>query len=215
MHAFQRDFFDFVITTGVLCFGEFTLKSGRTSGYFFNAGLFNSGASLQRLGEFYASTIINQNIEFDMLFGPAYKGIPLVTSTAMALARLYQRDVAYAFDRKESKDHGEGGNLVGAPLAGKVLVLDDVITAGLSAGYAVELIRKHQADCAGLLVALDREEPGPDGKYSAAEEISSRHQIPFYAIAGRSQLQCYLQEKPELHAHLLNMQACLGITVTE
>jgi len=205
MQPLQHDFFDFVIATGALCFGDFVLKSGRKSTYFFNTGQFSSGASLQQLGEYYARTIIEQDIDFDMLFGPAYKGIPLVTATAIALARYGQRDVPLAFDRKETKDHGEGGKLVGAPLQGKVLIIDDVITAGLSAGYSVELIRHHQADCAGLLVALDREEPGLTEKYTAGEEISSRCKIPFYAIAGRGQLLRYLQKKPELRSHYLNM----------
>ncbi len=206
MHNYQRDFFDFVIATGVLCFGDFKLKSGRTSSYFFNAGLFNSGSSLQQLGEFYAHTIVNRKIKFDMLFGPAYKGIPLVTATAMAMARLYRRDVPFAFDRKESKDHGEGGNLVGAPLQGKVLIIDDVITAGLSATYSVELIRHQHAECAGLLVALDREEPGLNSQLNAGDDISSRLNIPFYAIAGRSQLLRYLQQNPGLQKQLNYMQ---------
>ena len=205
MQNLEHDFFDFIITVGALCFGDFQLKSGRRSAYFFNAGLFNSGTSLQRLGEFYARTIFTRNIEFDMLFGPAYKGIPLVSTTAMALSRLYQRDVPFAFDRKETKDHGEGGMLVGAPLQGKVLIIDDVLTAGLSAGHSVALIQQQQAVCTGLLVALDREEPGLNGKRNAADEISERLAIPFYAIAGRSQLQRYLQEKPELRPYLLNM----------
>jgi len=205
MQNLQHDFFDFIIAAGALCFGDFQLKSGRRSAYFFNAGLFNSGASLQQLGEFYAHTIFTRNLEFDMLFGPAYKGIPLVSTTAMALSRLYQRDVPFAFDRKETKDHGEGGMLVGAPLQGKVLIIDDVLTAGLSAGHSVALIRQQQAVCTGLLVALDREEPGLNGKQNAADEISARLAIPFYAIAGRSQLRRYLQEKPELRPYLLNM----------
>ncbi|HED12371.1 MAG TPA: orotate phosphoribosyltransferase [Gammaproteobacteria bacterium] len=207
MQNLQRNFFDFVITTGALCFGEFTLKSGRRSAYFFNAGLFNCGTSLQLLGEFYARIIVGRGIEFDMLFGPSYKGIPLVAATAIALSGLYRRNIPFAFDRKEVKGHGEGGKLVGAPLHGKVLIIDDVITAGISVGYSVELIREHQAECAGLLVALDREEPGIDSSQNAADEIRSRLQIPFYAIAGRSQLLRYMQEKPELRSHLPSMQA--------
>ncbi len=177
-------FLEFCIEQNVLRFGEFTLKSGRISPYFFNAGLFHSGASLNRLAEFYARTLdASMDGEF-MLFGPAYKGIPLVTAVAMAMDRLFGRDIAIAFNRKEAKDHGEGGNLVGAPLAGNVVIVDDVITAGTSIGESVDIIRAAGARPAAVLIALDREEivEGAGGR-SAVQVVTANHGIPVHAIA--------------------------------
>nr|AAL40977.1 PyrE-like protein [Methylococcus capsulatus str. Bath] len=177
MQTYQKDFIDFVIGCEVLRFGEFTLKSGRQSPYFFNAGLFNTGARLGRLGEFYAQTLTSGGIRADVLYGPAYKGIPLVAATAIALARVSGEEIPYAFNRKEAKDHGEGGTLVGAPLQGEVLIVDDVITAGTSVRESIEIIRGAGARPCGVLIALDREEIGQSGK-SAVEEVQDSLGIP-------------------------------------
>ena len=160
MQPYQRDFIRFAIDRGVLRFGEFTLKSGRTSPYFFNAGLFNTGSALAELGRCYAAAIVDSKIPFDVLFGPAYKGIPLAATTAVALADQHQLDVPWCFNRKEAKDHGEGGSLVGAPLAGDVLIIDDVITAGTAIREVMQIINAQQAKAAGVLIALNREEAG-------------------------------------------------------
>ena len=156
MRDYQRDFLDFAIGRGVLRFGEFTLKSGRISPYFFNAGLFDSGAALARLGRCYAAAIMEAGLEFDTLFGPAYKGIPLVATVAVALAEQHGRDVPWCFNRKEAKDHGEGGMIVGAPLKGRVLIVDDVITAGTAIRETMQILTAHGATPAGVLIALDR-----------------------------------------------------------
>ncbi|MGD8429808.1 MAG: orotate phosphoribosyltransferase, partial [Ectothiorhodospiraceae bacterium] len=177
MLTYQRQFIQFALDRGVLRFGDFTLKSGRRSPYFFNAGLFNSGGALARLGEYYARAVMDAGVEFDMLFGPAYKGIPLAAATAIALSEHFQRDVPYAFNRKEAKDHGEGGNVVGAPLAGRVLVVDDVISAGTSVGESQEIIRASGAEMAGVLIALDRQERGA-GERSAVQEVEARLHVP-------------------------------------
>jgi len=160
MQTYQQEFLDFAIDVGVLRFGEFTLKSGRISPYFFNSGLFDTGASLARLGRYYAQAIINSGIEFEMIYGPAYKGIPLAASLAIALADKHDRDVPYCFNRKEAKDHGEGGLIVGAPLKGRVLIIDDVISAGTSVRESVDIIRAAGATPAGVIIALDRQERG-------------------------------------------------------
>src|SRR5579863_6473094 len=173
MQTYEREFVDFAVRNGVLRFGQFTLKSGRVSPYFFNAGLFNTGARLLRLADFYAQAIIASNIAVDMLFGPAYKGIPLVAATAVALARR-DRDLPFAFNRKEVKDHGEGGTIIGHPPAGRVWVIDDVISAGTSIAESVALIRAAGAIPAGVVIALDRQERG-SGKCSAVQEMESRH----------------------------------------
>ena len=193
MEVYQREFFEFAIGSGVLKFGQFTLKSGRNSPYFFNAGLFNSGERLRRLGSFYAAALVRSGLEFDMLFGPAYKGIPLVAATAIALAGERGRDVPFAFDRKEAKDHGEGGLIVGAPLAGRVVVVDDVISSGLSVQHSVGLIEAAGARMAGVLVALDRQERG-QGERSATADVEARHGVPVVAIAGLDQLVQYIDE---------------------
>ncbi len=193
MEAYQRGFFEFAIACGVLKFGQFTLKSGRNSPYFFNAGLFNTGERLRRLGGFYAAALARSGVGFDMLFGPAYKGIPLVAATAVALAAEHGCDAPFAFDRKEAKDHGEGGVIVGAPLAGRVVVVDDVISSGLSVRHSADLINAAGARLAAVLVALDRQERG-QGERSAVAEVRERHGVPVIAVAGLEQLVQYLEE---------------------
>ena len=157
MKPYQQQFIEFAIATGVLRFGSFTLKSGRISPYFFNSGLFNTGGSLAKLGQFYAQAIVDAGLDFDCLFGPAYKGIPLASTTVVALAEQHQRDIPYIFNRKEVKDHGEGGQLVGADLSGKVLIIDDVISAGTSVRESVDIIKVQNAKPAGVIIALDRQ----------------------------------------------------------
>lgn len=202
MKAYQQQFIDFALSTGVLRFGQFTLKSGRISPYFFNSGLFNSGASLARLGRFYAQTIVESGIAYDVLFGPAYKGIPLASTTAVALADHHQRDVPYVFNRKEAKDHGEGGQLVGAPLNGKVLIIDDVISAGTSVRESVEIIRAAGAEPAGVVIALDRQERGK-GQMSAIQEVEQQHGIPVISIISLNDLLSYLAEDSSLPVETL------------
>ncbi|MGH8398373.1 MAG: orotate phosphoribosyltransferase, partial [Gammaproteobacteria bacterium] len=169
MQDYRQEFLEFALEHEVLRFGEFTLKSGRASPYFFNAGLFNSGAALAKLGRLYAHAVVESGIGFDMLFGPAYKGIPLVSVTAAALAEHHGRDLPWCFNRKEAKDHGEGGLLVGAPLAGRVLIIDDVITAGTAVRESLNIIRQAGATPTGLIIALDRQERGQQGKSAIAE----------------------------------------------
>ncbi len=193
MQTFQRDFLRFAIDSGVLRFGSFTLKSGRTSPYFFNAGLFDSGAALSRLGRFYAEAIVASGIGFDLLYGPAYKGIPLAAATAIALAEQHGRDIPYAFNRKEAKDHGEGGSIVGRPLAGDVLIIDDVITAGTSVRESVEIIIAAGARPRGVAIALDRREAGR-GARSAVEEVRERFGIPVVSIVTVDELIAFLAE---------------------
>jgi len=196
MQDYQRDFFDFVIASGALRFGEFTLKSGRASPYFFNSGLFNTGDAIARLGRYYAASIHNSGVEFDMLFGPAYKGIPLAVSTAIALNDHHQINVPYAFNRKETKDHGEGGIIVGAALEGRVLVIDDVISAGTSVRQSVDIINHAQANFAGVAIALDRQERG-QGKTSAIQEVEKEFGVQVSNIVNLDSLKEYLIEKPE------------------
>jgi orotate phosphoribosyltransferase len=190
----RRDFIAFAIECGVLHFGSFVTKSGRSSPYFFDAGLFNTGARLGRLAEFYAAAIGASGVGFDMVFGPAYKGIALAAATAVALARA-GRDVPYAYNRKEPKDHGEGGVVVGAPLAGRVLVIDDVMTAGTAVGESVSIIRAAGAVPAGVAVSLDRMERGA-GELSAVQEVQRQYRIPVIAIATLDDLVAYLQDAP-------------------
>ena len=206
MRAHQREFLDLALAKNALRFGEFTLKSGRISPYFFNAGLFDSGAALDTLGRTYAQALIAAGIGFDMLFGPAYKGIALATATAVALAREHARDVPLAFNRKEAKDHGEGGSLIGAPLAGRVLIVDDVISAGTATRESIALIRATGATPAGVLIALDRQERG-QGSQSAAQEIAAHFGIPVIAIARLEELLLLAAERPELATHLPGLQA--------
>jgi orotate phosphoribosyltransferase len=196
MLSYQRDFLEFALAQNVLRFGNFTLKSGRQSPYFFNAGLFNTGSALAQLGRFYAAAIQESGIDFDMLFGPAYKGIPLVTATAIALSVQHQRDVPYCFNRKEVKDHGEGGVIVGTALAGRVLLIDDVISAGTAIREAVQLIEAAGAQLAGVVIALNRQERGQSA-LSAVEEVEQRYGIPVVSIINLDHLISYLELKPE------------------
>ena len=201
---FSQEFIAFSVEKEVLRFGEFKTKAGRLSPYFFNAGLFNDGVSLMKLGEFYAQSIEASGIEFDMLFGPAYKGITLAASIAIAFARM-GRNVPYAYNRKEAKDHGEGGVIVGSPLRGRVLIIDDVISAGTSVRESVELIKVNGATPCGVSIALDRQEKGL-GELSAVQEVIKNNQIPVCSIANLSDLMDYLQNNQQL-AH--NLQAVL------
>ncbi|MDJ0926176.1 MAG: orotate phosphoribosyltransferase [Gammaproteobacteria bacterium] len=187
MKAYKTGFIELALELGVLRFGEFTLKSGRVSPYFFNAGLFNTGQAAASLGKYYAAAVQDSDIEFDMLFGPAYKGIPLVALTAAALAEQHGRNLPFCFNRKESKDHGEGGSIVGAPLHGRVLVLDDVITAGTAIREGVEIIRAGGATPAGVVIALDRQERGV-GSQSAVDEVRDTFAMPVASIIGMEDL---------------------------
>ncbi|AEB00178.1 orotate phosphoribosyltransferase [Alteromonas mediterranea] len=194
MKAFQRDFIEFAIERGVLKFGEFTLKSGRVSPYFFNAGLFNRGGDLAKLGRFYANALMDAGVEFNVLFGPAYKGIPIATTTAVALADNHNLDVPYCFNRKEAKTHGEGGNLVGSPLEGKVMLVDDVITAGTAIRESMTLIEQQQASLSGVLIALDRQERGK-GELSAIQEVERDFNTQVISIVSLADVVSYLGEK--------------------
>lgn len=197
---FRQDFIRFVVGQKVLYFGEFKTKAGRLSPYFFNAGLFYDGQSLKQLAQFYAKAILAAGVEFDMLFGPAYKGIPLVAAVAMALADT-GRNVRYSFNRKEEKDHGEGGMVVGAPLAGRVLIIDDVISAGTSVRQSVEIIKAAQAVPCGVAIALDRMERG-SGELSAAQEVERLYGMPVINIARLDDLVAYLQTDSGMSANL-------------
>lgn len=194
MYAYQREFLSFAIQIGALGFGDFTLKSGRRSPYFFNAGSFNTGARLARLAQAYAQCIVASGIKFDILYGPAYKGIPLAATTSVALATAHAHDAPYAFNRKEVKDHGEGGLIVGSPLAGRILIIDDVITAGTSVRESVDIIRTAGATPAGVAIVLDRQEKGLDSR-SAAAEVRAAFGIPVHAILTLSDLIAYLDEE--------------------
>ncbi len=199
LHPHQTDFLALALERQVLRFGEFTLKSGRTSPYFFNAGGFDSGAALSRLGASYAAALNQSGLAFDMLFGPAYKGIPLATATAVALAA-GGRDVPLAFNRKEAKSHGEGGLLIGAPLRGRVLIVDDVITAGTAVRESIDLIRQAGATPCGVLIALDRQERGR-GERSAAQEVTDEFGLPVIPVARLDDLLAYTRDRAELSAH--------------
>ncbi|MCX2533798.1 orotate phosphoribosyltransferase [Plesiomonas shigelloides] len=205
MKAYQREFIEFALRKQVLRFGEFTLKSGRKSPYFFNAGLFNTGRDLAQLGRFYAAALNESGVEFDLLFGPAYKGIPIATTTAVALADHYDRDVPYCFNRKEAKTHGEGGNLVGSALQGRVMLVDDVITAGTAIRESMEIIAANQASLAGVMIALNRMERG-QGELSAIQEVERDYGCQVIAIITLNDLISYLEEqvasRPELAPHL-------------
>lgn len=201
MEQYQKEFIDFAIRNKVLQFGQFTLKSGRSSPYFFNSGLFNDGNSIGQLGKFYMQAIEDAGLQFDMLFGPAYKGIPLVTAAAIAYSSETRRSLPYCFNRKEIKDHGEGGLLAGAPLHGRVLIIDDVITAGTSINFSVDLIQRHEARAVAVVISLDRQERGPDGA-SAIDEIQRSYGIPVIPIITLANLVEFLRKKPEYSTEL-------------
>ena len=206
MKAYQREFIEFALEKEVLKFGEFTLKSGRKSPYFFNAGLFNTGRDLARLGRFYAAALADSGIEFDVLFGPAYKGIPIATTTAGALADHHDVDTPYCFNRKESKNHGEGGNLVGSELEGRIMLVDDVITAGTAIRESMEIIQANGADLAGVLVAIDRQEKGK-GELSAIQEVERDFGCAIISIVSLTDLVTFLEEKGTDAAHLESVKA--------
>ena len=201
MQPYKKEFLEFAIQTDVLRFGEFTLKSGRTSPYFFNAGLFNTGQHLARLGRFYAQAIIDSGTRFDVLFGPAYKGIPLAAATSIALADHHNLNLPYCFNRKETKAHGEGGNLVGAPLQGDILIIDDVITAGTAIRESLAIIDKAGARAAGIVIALDHQERG-QGDRSAIQEMEQNLGLKVTSIIKLEELQEFLTDKPDFRASL-------------
>lgn len=201
MKAYQREFIEFALEKEVLKFGEFTLKSGRTSPYFFNAGLFNTGKDLAKLGRFYAAALMDSSIEYDVLFGPAYKGIPIATTTAVALSDHHNVDTPYCFNRKEAKDHGEGGTLVGSALDGKVMLVDDVITAGTAIRESMQLIQANGASLAGVLVAIDRQEKGK-GELSAIQEVERDFSCQIISIISLKDLITYLEERGDSLRHL-------------
>ncbi|KAJ2610523.1 orotate phosphoribosyltransferase [Coemansia sp. RSA 1365] len=203
---YQRDFIEFAIANEVLTFGKFTLKSGRQSPYFFNAGKFNSGSALTKLGRYYAEAIVaRKDLEYDVIFGPAYKGIPLAASTVIGLATGDAGlDVPYSFNRKEKKDHGEGGSIVGAELKGKVLVVDDVITAGTAIRESVSIIQEAGASLSGIVVAIDRQERGKENEFSAIQEIESEYGVPVIAVVNLASIVEYLREKGDEHAAMLD-----------
>lgn len=206
MQDYQREFLDFALEAGALRFGEFTLKSGRRSPYFFNAGLFNTGSRLARLGHYYARAIVESGIGFDLLFGPAYKGIPLAAVTSAALAERHGLDLPYAFNRKEIKDHGEGGDVVGHALAGRILIIDDVISAGTSVRESVDIIRAHGAEPAGVVIALDRQERGQDRR-SAIQQVEADFGTSVAAIVRLEHLVSYLGERSDNTDHLARIRA--------
>jgi orotate phosphoribosyltransferase len=206
MQAYKEDFLEFAIAAGVLRFGRFTLKSGRVSPYFFNAGLFNTGRYLARLGRCYAQAIVESGLRFDVLFGPAYKGIPLAAATGIALADHHDIDIPYCFNRKEAKEHGEGGNLVGAPLSGRVLIIDDVITAGTAIRESLEIIRASDSQAVGVVIALDRQERG-QGERSAIQEVEQDLDLNVTSIVTLAELQQFLAGKAEYEEPLKAIEA--------
>lgn len=206
MEQYKRNFIEFALSRNVLKFGEFTLKSGRKSPYFFNAGLFNTGADLARLGEFYAAAIQASAVHFDVVFGPAYKGIPIGTSVSVALFNRYGIDKPVCFNRKEVKDHGEGGNLIGSPLQGKILLVDDVITAGTAIRESMELISANKAELAAVLIALNRKERGK-GELSAIQEVERDYQCQVLSIIDLDDLMQFIEQDPRYSSHLPEMRA--------
>ncbi|REH40181.1 orotate phosphoribosyltransferase [Paraperlucidibaca baekdonensis] len=206
MREYQREFIEFALSQGVLRFGSFTLKSGRQSPYFFNAGLFNTGKRLAALGQFYAAAIIDHQLDGDVLFGPAYKGIPIASATAVQLSEHFGRDMPWCFNRKEAKDHGEGGLIVGSPLAGRVLIIDDVITAGTAIREVMQLVQDARAQAVGVLVAVDRQERGK-GMLSAIQEVERDFDIPVVSIIRFEQLITYIEQTGQHAEHLDAMRA--------
>ena len=206
MQDYQQQFIEFSLSKQVLKFGEFTLKSGRKSPYFFNAGLFNTGLDLAKLGRFYAAALMNAGIEYDVLFGPAYKGIPIATTTAVALADHHDQDVPYCFNRKEKKDHGEGGNLVGSALEGRIMLVDDVITAGTAIRESMTLIEAAGASLAGVLIALDRQEKG-QSELSAIQEVERDFNTQVVSIITLNDLIDYLKTRDDMQQHLSAVEA--------
>lgn len=201
MRDYQKDFIEFALKNDVLRFGEFTLKSGRVSPYFFNAGLFNSGEALAKLGQYYAAAIKESKVEFDVLFGPAYKGIPLATTCAVALYEHQDTNIPYSFNRKEAKAHGEGGNIVGAALEGDILIIDDVITAGTAIRESMDIIAAANAKPAGVIIALDRQEKGT-GELSAIQEVEQQYNIPVLSIIKLEHLITYIEGNAEFAQYL-------------
>ena len=206
MSNYKREFIEFLYQNRALLFGNFTLKSGRSSPYFFNMGLFNTGGSLLRLGEFYAEALRESGFKYDVLFGPAYKGIPLVAATAMSLYHRYQQDVPYAFNRKEKKTHGDQGDFVGAPLQGNLVMVDDVITAGTTVRETLTMISALPVKLSGILIAFDRQERG-QGEKSAIQEVVQEYHIPVHSIVNLEDVLEYMQQKAELTKHIPAIQA--------
>jgi len=206
MKDYQKDFIEFALKNDVLRFGEFTLKSGRISPYFFNAGLFNSGEALAKLGQYYAAAIKESSVKFDVLFGPAYKGIPLATTCAVALYEHQNTNIPYSFNRKEAKAHGEGGNIVGAALEGDILIIDDVITAGTAIRESMDIIAAANAKPAGVIIALDRQEKGT-GELSAIQEVEQEYKIPVLSIIKLEHLIIYLEGNAEFGKYLAKVTA--------
>jgi orotate phosphoribosyltransferase len=208
MKGYQREFIEFCLSNDVLRFGSFTLKSGRVSPYFFNAGLFNSGKSITSIGRFYAAAILDQQFKYDVLFGPAYKGVPLVVASSIALYMDHQIDAPYSFNRKEKKDHGEGGNIVGTPLEGDILVVDDVITAGTAINESIQIIKGSKANLCGVIVAVDRAEIAPDGSgKSAIQAIQEQNGVPVRAIITIDHIIEFMTEKGTYVQELEQMKA--------
>lgn len=201
MLDYQKDFIHFALNSGALKFGEFELKSGRISPYFFNTGLFNTGKKLGKLGQYYAQALTQSGIQVDVLYGPAYKGIPLVSTTSIAYAQLTNQDIPFTFNRKEAKDHGEGGLLVGAPLQNKVVILDDVITAGTSVRESIDIITNAGAIPAGILIALDRQEKGLN-EISIIQELKQNYRLPVIAIISLAEIIEFIAESPENNNHI-------------
>jgi orotate phosphoribosyltransferase len=215
MQDYQRKFIEFALSRGVLRFGEFTLKSGRISPYFFNAGLFNTGQALSELGDCYAAALVDAGLDFDLLFGPAYKGIPLVSATAIALARHHGQDYPYVFNRKEAKAHGEGGNLVGAPLQGRVMIVDDVITAGTAIREVMAIVAAGGAQAAGVLVAIDRQEKG-QGELSAIQEVERDYGVSVISIVKLEDIVAFMEDSAAYASqlvHLREYQAAYGVDI--
>ena len=206
MENYKQQFIEFALARQVLKFGEFTLKSGRVSPYFFNAGLFNQGADLARLGEFYAAALQDAGLQYDMIFGPAYKGIPIATAVSIALFNRFDINKPVCFNRKETKDHGEGGNLIGSPMRGKVLLVDDVITAGTAIRESMQIIQANEAQLSAVLIALNRQERG-NGELSAIQEVERDYQCDVLSIIDFADLMAFIETQPEYQQYLPAMRA--------